>query len=73
MIARQLHEIITITLLIKALLFYKGFLWWLCNQKERNDEKITDVGFTVTKDVCIDGKFIIIRRGKKNYYIGVFE
>ena len=38
-----------------------------------NDEKITDVGFTVTKDVCIDGKFIIIRRGKKNYYIGVFE
>ena len=38
-----------------------------------NDEKITDVGFMVTKDVCIDGKFIIIRRGKKNYYIGVFE
>lgn len=38
-----------------------------------NDEKITDVGFVITKEVCIGDKFIIIRRGKKNYYIGVFE
>ena len=38
-----------------------------------NDEKITDVGFVINKDVCIEDKFIVIRRGKKNYYIGIFE
>src|SRR5690606_37421717 len=32
-----------------------------------NGEKITDLTFTVTADQAIGGKFIIIRKGKKNY------
>ncbi len=38
-----------------------------------NGEKITDLEFIITKDVCISSKYIIIRRGKKKYYIGVYE
>ena len=30
-----------------------------------NGDKITDLEFMVTKDVCIDSKYIVIRRGKK--------
>jgi len=32
-----------------------------------NGEKVTDVNFVVTAEQAIGGKFIIIRRGKKNY------
>jgi len=32
-----------------------------------NGEKITDVNFVVTAEQAIGGKFIIIRKGKKNY------
>ena len=38
-----------------------------------NGDKITDLDFMVTKDVCIDSKYIVIRRGKKKYYLGIFE
>ena len=38
-----------------------------------NGDKITDLEFMVTKDVCIDSKYIVIRRGKKKYYLGIFE
>lgn len=38
-----------------------------------NDEKITDLGFIITKDVCLEDKYVIIRRGKKNYYIGIYN
>ena len=38
-----------------------------------NGEKITDVEFIITKDVCIENKYAVIRRGKKKYYIGVYE
>ena len=38
-----------------------------------NGEKVTDLDFMVTKDVCIENKYVIIRRGKKKYYIGVYE
>lgn len=38
-----------------------------------NGEKVTDLEFLITKDVCIGSKYIIIRRGKKKYYIGIYE
>ena len=38
-----------------------------------NGDKITDLEFIVTKDVCIDSKYIVIRRGKKKYHLGIFE
>ena len=38
-----------------------------------NGDKVTDLEFMVTKDVCIDSKYIVIRRGKKKYYLGIFE
>ncbi len=38
-----------------------------------NGEKITDLEFVVSKDKCIDSRFIVIRRGKKKYYIGIYQ
>lgn len=38
-----------------------------------NGERVTDLDFLVTKDKCIDSKYIIIRRGKKKYHIGIYE
>lgn len=38
-----------------------------------NGEKITDNEFNVTKSVAIEQKYIVIRRGKKKYYIIIFE
>lgn len=38
-----------------------------------NGEKVMDLDFIVTKDQCIDSKYVIIRRGKKKYYIGIYE
>lgn len=38
-----------------------------------NGEKVTDLDFALTKDLCIDNKYIVIRRGKKKYFIGVYE
>ena len=35
-----------------------------------NGEKVTDVALTITDDMFIDNTYIIIKRGKKNYYIG---
>ncbi len=35
-----------------------------------NGEKITDISFIVTDEMFIDNTYIIIKRGKKNYYIG---
>ena len=37
-----------------------------------NGKKITDLEFMVTKEVAIEDKYIIIRRGKKKYFIIVF-
>lgn len=34
-----------------------------------NGEKINDLSFVITKDFAIDNKYIIIRRGKKKYYL----
>ncbi len=38
-----------------------------------NGEKVTDLDFMITKDICIDSKYIVIRRGKKKYHLGIFE
>ena len=38
-----------------------------------NGEKITDLEFMVTKDKCIESKYLVIRRGKKKYYIGIYK
>ena len=32
-----------------------------------NGEKVTDMNFLMTKENAIEGKFIVIRRGKKLY------
>ena len=38
-----------------------------------NGEKVTDLEFTITKDVCIESKYLVVRRGKKKYYIGIYK
>lgn len=38
-----------------------------------NGDKITDIDYKVTKDCAIDNEVLVIRRGKKKYYIGIFE
>ena len=38
-----------------------------------NGNKITDLEFIITKDVCIDNKYLVVRRGKKKYYIGIYK
>ena len=43
------------------------------NSISLNGDKVTDLDFVVDKSVAIDGKYIVIRRGKKKYYIGVFR
>ena len=38
-----------------------------------NGNKITDLDYVINKDIAIDSEIIVIRRGKKKYYIGVYE
>ncbi len=38
-----------------------------------NGEKITDLDFVLTKEKCIENTYIVIRRGKKKYFIGIYE
>ena len=38
-----------------------------------NGEKITDLEKMITKSSCLFDKYVIIRRGKKKYYIGIYE
>ena len=38
-----------------------------------NGEKVTDLEMVVSKDKCLHSKYIILRRGKKRYYLGVYE
>ena len=38
-----------------------------------NGEKVTDLEMMITKDACLFDKFVIIRRGKKKYHIGIYE
>ncbi len=34
-----------------------------------NKEKVTDIDMTVTSEHLLDGKYLLIQRGKKNYYL----
>ncbi|WP_028125037.1 tyrosine--tRNA ligase [Eremococcus coleocola] len=38
-----------------------------------NGQKITDVDYPISSDLAIGGKYLIVRRGKKNYYLVTFE
>lgn len=38
-----------------------------------NNQKVTDLEYFVSKDQAIDEKVIIIKKGKKNMYFGIFE
>lgn len=38
-----------------------------------NGEKINEVDFVVTRSVAIDSKYVVIRRGKKKYYMIEFK
>ena len=38
-----------------------------------NGEKVKDLEYVITKDKCIDSKYIVVRRGKKKYYIGIYK
>ncbi len=38
-----------------------------------NGERIIDLEYVLTKDKCIDKKYVVIRRGKKKYFIGVYN
>lgn len=38
-----------------------------------NGEKVTDVNFVVSPAIAIEGKYIVVRRGKKKYFLITFE
>ena len=38
-----------------------------------NGEKVTDVNFEITKDVAIEGKIVVVRKGKKSYTLLKFD
>ena len=38
-----------------------------------NEEKITDEKYTVTKEIAIDNEILVLRRGKKKYFIGTIK
>ena len=37
-----------------------------------NEEKVTDVNFVVDKNTTIENKYILVRRGKKNIFFGIY-
>ena len=37
-----------------------------------NGQKITDMETIITKDMAIDSKYIVVRRGKKKYHLGIY-
>ncbi len=43
------------------------------NSISLNGEKVADLEFVVTKNVAIEQKYVVIRRGKKKHYIGTFK
>jgi len=38
-----------------------------------NGKKIDELDFIITKSDCLASKYLVIRRGKKKYYIGIYE
>ena len=42
-------------------------------QKENIGNKINDLEYVISEKDFLDNTYIIIKRGKKNYYIGVMK
>lgn len=38
-----------------------------------NGDKINSIDFTISREIAIENKYIVIKRGKKNYYLVKFE
>lgn len=38
-----------------------------------NKDKVTDVNAVLSEDLLLNGKYILVQKGKKNYYILKFE
>ena len=38
-----------------------------------NGKKVTDENFIITKEIALYDKVVVIRRGKKKYYMGIYE
>ena len=38
-----------------------------------NDKKVMDENMIINKEIAIEGKLLVVRRGKKKYYLGIFE
>ena len=38
-----------------------------------NGDKVTDANLIINKDLAIESKMVVIRRGKKKYYVGFFD
>ena len=38
-----------------------------------NNKKITDLDYQVTKEEAIDNLVILIKKGKKKYFLGLFN
>ncbi len=38
-----------------------------------NGDKVTDENLIINKDLAIESKMVVIKRGKKKYYVGFFE
>jgi len=38
-----------------------------------NNEKVKDLDKVITNKDAIDGKVLLIKKGKKNYFIGLME
>ena len=37
-----------------------------------NGDKITDLDATITREIALDNKYVVIRKGKKKYFLGEF-
>ncbi len=37
-----------------------------------NGEKVTNVETTITKDIALDNRYVVVRKGKKKYFLGEF-
>lgn len=38
-----------------------------------NGDRVIDLDYLVTKDIAIEQKYVVVRRGKKKYFIGKFQ
>ena len=38
-----------------------------------NGEKVTEETMMIDENLAIEGKVLVVRKGKKKYYMGIFE